>query len=115
MKRFLAIAGLCFGLALFASAPDVKAQQIIPNVTKIYSTTVSGDAITLEDASKNSVSFKKGTFYTKVTGNTTGAQLEIRDITSGKTVFKGPVSGITMTGYATDTLKVVYIRQYFNN
>ncbi|GAB3948362.1 hypothetical protein GCM10028805_22560 [Spirosoma harenae] len=115
MKRFLVLAGLSFCLALVASPPEAKAQQLMTTVTKITSTTVTGDAVSFEDVTnKVAMTYKKGMFSAKTVGYS-GGTVTFRDLHNGKTIWQGAVSGVTITGYATDSLKILYIRQFLHN
>lgn len=111
MKSFvlLAIAGL---LAL-VNVPTANAQMIA--VTKVTSATTTGGTVLLENtANKDAIALQKGKFYVRTKGYTGGVALFIEH-GSGKLIWSGPVSALTITGYATDSLKVLFLRQYLTN
>ena len=117
MKAFrgLLIAG--FGLALtlsMAVQPQAKAQGIL-TVTKITSSTVSGGSVLLENTNNaDALAIQKGRFYVRTKGYTGGVATFVEHGTS-KVIWRGPVSGVTITGYATDSLKILFLRQFLTN
>jgi len=116
MKTLIALIGLCLA---FATLPETHAQgRIMPVVTKLTSSTTIGGNVILEDTvNQVSRSFPKSRIYTSTSRFSSGVA-GIHDISSGKTIWQGAVSGVRITGTSpalSDSLKILYIRQHLTN
>ena len=115
MKAFLLIGAMAL-IGLMASTPPAAAQSsLMTTVTKITSATTSGGTVLFEDVTnKAAIAIQKGRFYVRTAGYTGGTATFVEN-GSGKVIWRGPVSALTITGYATDSLKVLYLRQFLTN
>lgn len=111
---------MAFVVGLLLQPPPAQAQGKLTKITKITCTTVSGSTVIMEDSAAgavNAITVKKGVYAFQMSKYTAGLAIIYEPI-SKSTVWQGKINTVRVVGVATagaDSLKVLYLRNYFAN